>query len=118
MLTIETISSMRNEENFKVMYDLCLKETKKLHFIKDPVLKRKKKLKLHVAKLLCRGIQEYIRSILRQRFYQAIDVLIFSVRDHFDQPSFLASEQLEPLLLKALKSEDTSTKMECVREVW
>ena len=44
------------------------------------------------------------------------DVLIFSVRDHFDQPSFLVYEQLEVSLLKALNSEDTSSKLEFVRE--
>ena len=43
MLTIETISSMRHEENFNAIYDLHLKEIKKLHFIEDPVLKRKRK---------------------------------------------------------------------------
>ena len=52
----------------------------------------------------------------RQQFYQASDVLIFSVRDHFDQPSFLVYEQLEVSLLKALNSEDSSSKSEFVRE--
>ena len=33
MLAIETISSMRNEEDFNAVYDLCLKKIKKLHFI-------------------------------------------------------------------------------------
>ena len=42
MLTIETIGSMQNEENFNATDDLCLKEIKELHCIEDPVLKRKK----------------------------------------------------------------------------
>ena len=48
--------------------------------------------------------------------YQAIDVLIFPVRDHFDQLSFLVFEQLEALLLKALKSEGASSELEFVRK--
>ena len=48
--------------------------------------------------------------------YQAIDVLIFPVRDHFDQLSFLVFEQLEALILKALKSEDASSELEFVRK--
>ena len=56
------------------------------------------------------------RGNYRQQFYLAIDIFIFSVRDHFDQPSFLESEQLEALLLKALKGKDTSSMLEFVRK--
>lgn len=56
------------------------------------------------------------RCNYRQQFYQAINVFIFSVRDHFDQPSFLEFEQLEALLLKAVKGKGTSSKLEFVRK--
>ena len=60
--------------------------------------------------------QKNPRGSYRQQFYQAVDVLIFSVRDHSDQTSFLVFEQLEALLLKALKGEDTSCELDFVRE--
>ena len=41
-------------------------------------------------------------------FYENIDVLVPSVRERFDQHTFLAFEQLESLLLKALQSQDIS----------
>ena len=41
MFAIETISSMRDEEDFNAVYDICLKEIKKLHFIEDSFLKQK-----------------------------------------------------------------------------
>ena len=44
MLTIETISSMKNRENLNAINNLCLKEIKNLHFIEDPVLKQKRKV--------------------------------------------------------------------------
>ena len=75
--------------------------------------------KLHLVNLICRGMQAYTdisRGNYRQQFYLAIDIFIFSVRDHFDQPSFLESEQLEALLLKALKGKDTSSMLEFVRK--
>ena len=83
MLTIETIRSMRNEENFNAMYDLCSKEIKKLHFTEDPVLKRKRKAPNYT---LLNYFFEGYKSIseayypgnprdnYRQQFYQAIDV--------------------------------------------
>ena len=43
-------------------------------------------------------------------------VLISSVRDRFDHPSFFVFENLESLLIKTLKGEETSVEMKIVRE--
>ena len=43
MLTVETISDLRNSESFDALYDLCLKEIQKIEFIEEPVLKRRQK---------------------------------------------------------------------------
>ena len=97
MLTIETISSMRNEEHFNTMYDLRLKEIKKLHFIENPVLKRKRETPNYtLLNFFVDGYKSISEAYYpdnpgdnyRQQFYRAIDVLIFSVRGHFDKPSF------------------------------
>ena len=47
MLTVtETISDLRNSENFDALYNLCLKQIQKNEFIEEPVLKgRRKELK-------------------------------------------------------------------------
>ena len=42
--------------------------------------------------------------------------LISSVRDRFDQPSVLVFENLESLLIKTLKGEETSAEMKAARE--
>ena len=52
----------------------------------------------------------------RKQFYQAIDVLISSVRDRFNQPSFLVFENLESLLIKTFKGEETLAEMKIARE--
>ena len=56
------------------------------------------------------------RDHYRKQFYQAIDDLILSVRDRFEQPSFLVFENLESLLIKTLKGEETSAEMKIARE--
>ena len=58
------------------------------------------------------NFRDNLRDNYQKRFYQAIDVLVFSVRDYFDQPSFLVFEQLEMLLLIELKGENTSSELE------
>ena len=52
----------------------------------------------------------------QKQFYQAIDVLISSVRDRFNQPSFLVFENLESLLIKTFKGEETSAEMKIAQE--
>ena len=61
MLTVETISNLRNSGSFDALYDLC-------------------------------------------------------VRDRFDQASLLVFENLESLLIKTLKGEETSAEMKIARE--
>ena len=56
------------------------------------------------------------RDHYQKQFYQAIDVLISSICDRFDQPSFLVSENLESLLIKTLKGEETSSEIKIARE--
>ena len=124
MLTIETISGMRNQESFDAFYDLCLKESKKIMFLEEPALKRRrKKPRYSVLQYFegCNSTAEAYypdspRDHFREQFYNAIDVLVFSVKERFDQPSFLVFEKLESLLLKALKGEDYSSEMAFVKE--
>ena len=45
-------------------------------------------------------------------------MLVSSVNDRFDQPSFIVFEKLESLLIKALKVEEPSTGIDFVRETY
>lgn len=56
------------------------------------------------------------RGNYRQQFYEGSDVLIFFIQDQFDQPIFLVFQNLEALLLKALKGGDVSPELEFVTE--
>ena len=124
MLNVETISNLRNSKSFDALYDLCLREIQNIKFVEVPVLKRKRKeLKYSLLHYL-EGYESRSEAHhpttphdhYRKQFYQAIDVLISSVRDHFDQPSFLVFENLESLLIKTLKGEETSAEMKIARE--
>ena len=41
MLTVDTISSLRNDESFNALYDTCLKEAEKIPTVRAPFLKEK-----------------------------------------------------------------------------
>ena len=116
MLTVESISNLRNSESFDVLYDLCLMEIQNINFLKR---KRKYSLLHYLEGYESRSEAHHPtipRDQYRKQFYQAIDVLISSVRDRFDQPSFLVFENLESLLIKTLKGEETSAEMKIARK--
>ena len=124
MLTVETISNLHNSESFDALYDLCLREIQNIKFVEEPILKRKRKEPKYSLLHYLEGYESRSeahhpttpRDHYRKQFYQAIDVLISSVSDRFDQPSFLVFENLESLLIKILKGEETSAEMKIARE--
>ena len=124
MLTVESISNLRNSESFDALYDLCLREIQNIKFVEEPVLKRKRKEPKYLLLHYLEGYESRSeahhpttpRDHYRKQFYQAIDVLISFVRDRFNQPSFLVFENLESLLIKTLKGEETSAEMKIAQE--
>ena len=124
MLTVETISNLGNSESFDALYDLCLREIQNIKFVEEPVLKKKRKEPNYSLLHYPEGYENRseahhpttLRDPYRKQFYQTIDVLISSVRDRFNQPSFLVFENLESLLIKTLKGEETSAEMKIARE--
>ena len=122
MLTIETLSRLRDSECFNAFYDLCLKESQRIQFVEEPVLKRKRKEPKYSILHYVDGYESRSesphpatpREHYRKQFYDAIDTFVQSLRDRFDQPSFLVFENLESLLIKSLKGDETSTEMKFV----
>ena len=122
-LTIDVIEGIRNEETFNMMY---LNEATKFSFVDEPVLKRKRKAPNYSILQYVEGCQstasshypENPRDHYREVFYESIDALVSSVRERFEQPSFLAFEQLESLFLKSLRGEDTSQEVSFVTTQW
>ena len=45
-------------------------------------------------------------------------MLVSSVNDRFNQPSFIVFEKLESLLIKDLKGEEPFTEIDLVREIY
>ena len=103
-LTIDTTAGIRNEESFNVMYDVAVKDSKNIPFVGEPVLKRKLKTPKYSVLNFVEGYSSTSpthqpASPSNQYREQAIDVIVSSVNDRFDQPSFIVFEKLEFLLI-------------------
>ena len=87
-------------------------------FVEKPVLKRERKAPTYSILQHVEGYNssetsshhpECPRDHHRVLFYEAVDALVSSVQERFNQPSFLIFEQLESLFIKTLKGEETTT---------
>ena len=123
MLVLSVLESMRNEDSFNNLYDVIVEKSKTYDFIKDPVTKRKRNAPkyslLHFVEGHKSNEQASHPATARDRyrgiFYEALDALITSIKDRFNQPSFVAYTHMEEFLLKSIRSLDTSVEEEYLR---
>ena len=112
-LTIKTLQSIRNEELFDAFYDVVLIKVKKYPIIAKPASPRKRCAPApYEVGIAAPTYPQTARDHYRMIYFEAIDHLIFSIKDRFDQPAFKVYVSLENLLLKAVKGEDTSKELE------
>ena len=113
-LTIDVFQGMRNENNFNLLYDAICKKAKNHSFIGEPLLQRKRTVPNYSSFHLVDGHGEGSeahspntpRDYYRKIYYEALDTFVLSLRERFDQPCFVAFENLESSLLKPLHNED------------
>ena len=55
--------------------------------------------------------QEY-----RRIYFEALDLIVSSIKERFDQPSFKAYSNMESLLIGVLSSQDVSSQMDYMKE--
>ena len=87
---------MRNEDSFNDLYDVMLEKSKTHDFIKDPVTKRKRNAPKYSLLQYVDGYKSneqafhlaIARVLYRDIFYEALDTMITSLKDRFNQPSF------------------------------
>ena len=51
-------------------------------------------------------------------YYNVLDTIVTSVKDQFNQSRFVVYENIESLLPKIIKSEDTSDKSESIKWIY
>ena len=54
----------------------------------------------------------------RAMYYNLLDTVVTSLKDRFNQSSFVVYENIESLLLKTIKGEDTSDESEYIKRIY
>lgn len=117
-LTLETLKRMRNDDSFKAFYETVLKKKKPFtDVVSEPELPRKRRAPARFE--VGQGAPSFPtkpEELYRRVYFEALDLIIASITERFDQPSFKAYMNLERLLLGSLDSSDTSTEIGYIRE--
>ena len=123
-MTVETIKLLRSDESFDLFW-LKVNQRANCLGIDEPHLPRIHKRPRRFDDGSSEGDHhDNPKSLYRQYYYEAIDLIISCIEDRFNQPGYKVYQTLENLLLKACKSEDfesdwnlsaDSTKMILIR---
>ena len=130
MKTVETFEKMRDETSADLFFDSVQKKASKLEFIEDPVLPRKRKnpnYKMMTNSFQVQGYSEgsqpyhpaTAKEHYRGIYFEVLDVMINSLKEWYNQSSFLIFDSIESLLLECIntpekisqKHEDSITEL-------
>ena len=111
-MTIKTLESMRSDDAFKLFFGL-MEHVRESTGTDAPTLPRKRKAPSRFEIGLGEGYhaqttEDYYRSI----YFEALDYVVSSIKDRFDQPGFKVYKNLEELLVKAANKQDYSTELQ------
>ena len=117
-MTIATLKKVRNDESFDLFWQKIEKAHRSLG-VGEPILPRKRKApKRYDDGIAQPEIFDDPKPFFRQQFYKALDLVITGINERFDHPGYKMYENLENLLLKAVKQESYEEYLTAVTEFY
>ena len=110
-LTKDALKKMRNDDCFATFYQTVLRK-KQLHVsITEPEVPRNKRApgRFEVGTGMPFFPVTAPEQVYRRIYFEAQDLIVSSIEERFDQPSFKAYSNMESLLIGVLSSQDVSS---------
>lgn len=112
-LTLKVLAGIRNDECFENFYQLVELKRKQHSSVGPPTLPRKRKAPAKIQIGATQGtFHESPVDLYRQKYFEALDLIINTITDRFEQSSFKAYSKLENILLKTLRGENIEEDLE------
>ena len=117
---------MRNEHSFNSFYDTVAKKSTECEFVKDPINPRKRKSPnystIHLADSTTSEVQDFHPTTSQDRYrviyYNVLDNVVTSLKDWFNNSSFVVYENIESFLIKTIKCENTSDESQYRKRIY
>ena len=122
-LTVKTLKNMRNDRDFKLFYEKIKTSTSKIDEV--PMLPRKRKKPNYSILQYVEGNPkptgeayhpENAYDHFKQIYFEALDAIVNTINDRFDQPAFELFSQVEQLFLKSVKKQDVTDELKMVEK--
>ena len=115
-LVASVLEGLRNEDSFKSLFQIIANNATTIDFIEQPGLPKKRKAPQYSILHYVDGNQSTAQphhpitaeDRYRESCFEALDNMISAIHERFKQPSFEACENIEPLIVKTIASEDAS----------
>ena len=104
-MTVRTLQTLRNNTNFDLFW-VKVETIRKEFDVGEPQLPRKRRLPRRLDD--GNAEPEFIsdcKQYYQQQYYEALDLIISCIKDRFDQIGYKSYQNLQDLLLKAVKKE-------------
>jgi len=122
-LTNKTMQGMRNDRDFDLFYETVTKSAKSMDFVSSPTAPRKRKRPKYNILEFVEGnpsssgeayYPETAHAHFKAIYFEAIDVIVSSIKERFEQPAFKVFTEVEQLLLKSISKKPTEEEMKTV----
>ena len=115
---VTTLQGLRDDSNFTLFWNLVKRKSQSLN-IEAPKLPRQRKRPAryeygHASAEFTSEPKDHYKRI----YYEALDLIIMSITERFDQPGYALYSNLEQLLLKSVKHEDYEEELKSVSELY
>ena len=128
VLTKEVLKKIRDDMSFNSFYDAVLLKSKNYPSMTEPMLPRRTRAPRRIE--IGTGDPTYpatARDYYRRIYFEAIDLMVNAIDQRFDQPSFFfffyqpsfdTYARMESLLVNTLNSQDNSTELQFMEQVY
>jgi hypothetical protein len=111
-LTLDTLEEMRSDDGYSVFWDKVNSVSQSLD-VSEPVIPRKRKMPRRYQLGTSDGSHPVtVEDVFRPRYFEAVDLVMASVRERFDQPGYRVLRNVEDLLIKSAQPEQQERSVE------
>ena len=123
-LTIRTLQGIRNDRDFDLFYETVTKSASLIDFVSAPTASRKRKRPKYDILQFLEGnprsseeayYPESTHAHFKAIYFEAIDVIVSSIKERFEQPGFKIFTEVEQLLLKSISKKPAEDELQTVK---